>query len=395
MNVAIVTDIYYPHINGVSSFVQRMAALLVKRGHRVLLIAPSTGIVSEYSVQDGVEIFGIRSVPIFLYPRYRWSVLAPERSIDRILRTRLPDVIHVQTHFALARAAIRVGRKLNVPVVGTNHSMPENVTHYLHLPGALEAIARNLFWRYFLRACEEIDVVTVPSHTALAQIRKAGFSGEGKVISNGVDLKLFNPKLKEEPFAGHSLPKGPKLLYVGRLDREKNVAFAILAFAKVAAGTHGYFVIAGSGAEESKLRHLARKLGVGDRIIFTGFVPACNLPALYATTDVFLMPSSAELQSIATMEAMASGLPIIASAAMALPELVRDGVNGMLFQPSDQTDLIRCMEATLSDTVLCKRMGQASLREIQRHNINWSVSSFESLYATLCKGDLREGALNR
>jgi glycosyltransferase involved in cell wall biosynthesis len=312
--------------------------------------------------------------------------------MERILRKQLPDVLHLQTHFALARAALRAGRKLNIPVVGTNHFMPENVTPYLHLPASLEAIVQNWFWRYFLRTYEELDEVTVPSHTALVRIRKAGFSGQGKVISNGVDLKQFSPERKNDLFAQHLLPRGPKLLYVGRLDREKNVAFAIRAFAKVAKDIDGYFIIAGSGSEENKLRYLASKLGVGGRIIFTGFVPACNLPALYGAVDVFVMPGTAELQSIATMEAMATGLPIIAAAAMALPELVHDGVNGLLFQPCDQTSLVRCIEATLSSAALRERLGQASLREIQKHEINYSASSFETLYATFSSTTVRQVA---
>jgi len=270
--------------------------------------------------------------------------------------------------------------------------LPENVTPYLHLPAPLEAIVKNWCWRYFLRTYEELDVVTVPSHTALVRIRKAGFSGEGIVISNGIDLKQFSPVCEDDLFARHLLPKGPKMLYVGRLDREKNVAFAIRAFAKVAENINGYFVIAGSGSEENKLRYLARELGVEGRIVFTGFVPACNLPALYRAVDVFVMPGTAELQSIATMEAMATGLPIIAADAMALPELVRDGVNGLLFQPFDQTSLVHCMEATLSNAALRGRLGQASLREIQKHDINYSVSSLETLYGTFSSNSIREVA---
>jgi glycosyltransferase involved in cell wall biosynthesis len=226
------------------------------------------------------------------------------------------------------------------------------------------------------------------------QIRKAGFSGEGNVISNGVDLKQFSPERKDDMFAGHLLPRGPKILFVGRLDREKNVAFAIRAFAKLPDGIDGCFVIAGSGSEENKLRYLARELGVGGRIVFTGFVPDCDLPALYREADVFVMPGTAELQSIATLEAMATGLPIIAADSMALPELVRDGVNGLLFQPSDQTSLARCMEAALSNAALRGRLGQASLREIQKHDISYSVSNLETLYAKFSSNYIRQVVAN-
>ena len=167
---------------------------------------------------------------------------------------------------------------------------------------------------------------------------------------------------------------------MGRLDKEKNITFAITAFAKAVKEVDGYFVIAGSGSEGHKLKRVAKKLGIAGRVVFTGFVQECDLPALYGAVDAFIMPGTAELQSIATMEAMATGLPVIAAAAMALPELVHDGVNGFLFRPGDMAHLSSCMSTVLSDAALCRRMGQASLREVHKHDISFTISSFEALY---------------
>ena len=383
MKVAIATDIYYPNINGISVFAQRLAIQLGKRCHDVLLIAPSLTTQNQYMVRDEVRLLGVRSLPIPLYRGYRWPGLAPGEPVERAIGQFRPDIIHLQTHFALGRAALRAGRKFGIPVMGTNHFMPENLTHHLHLPGPFEALVKKWCWRYFLRVYEDLDLLTAPTPTALDLVRKVGFPGDGRTVSNGVDLKVFNPNNKSSPHVALSLPQGPKLLYVGRLDKEKNVASAIKAFAEAAKEVDGYFVIVGSGPEANKLEQVAEKLGIARRVIFAGFVADRDLPSFYSSVDAFIMPGTAELQSIATMEAMASGLPIIALAAAALPELVKDGVNGFLLQPDDEVRLASCIATLLSDVALCRMMGRASLREIQKHNIQRTVSSFEALYAAL------------
>ena len=129
------------------------------------------------------------------------------------------------------------------------------------------------------------------------------------------------------------------------------------------------------------LQHLADSLGIGDRVTFRGYVTEAELRAEYTAATVFAMPSIAELQSIATMEAMASGLPIVAANAMALPHLVADGQNGFLFEPSNPTDLAEKLRTVLEMAPAeLTAMKQESLNRIVAHDIQRTISTFESLY---------------
>src|SRR5205085_10531592 len=141
----------------------------------------------------------------------------------------------------------------------------------------------------------ELDLVTAPTPTALALIRKVGCSGEALAVSNGVDLEVFNHNNRSSPLAKLSLPQGPKLLFVGRLDKEKNVAFAIRGFAEATKEVDASFLVVGSGPEADTLKQIANKLGIARRVVFTGFVADRDLPALYSAADVVIMLGTAEL----------------------------------------------------------------------------------------------------
>lgn len=389
MRIAIVTDNSYPNVNGIAYSTERLARQLKHRRHHVLLIAPSSVMRNEWSEREGVKVLGVRSLPTPLYEGLRWSILGCRRPVQQALRDFQPDLIHLQTHFALGHAALHASRALGVPVMATNHFTAETLVHHLQVPAPLRQIVTEWSWRYLLRTYKRLDLVTAPTATALSMLQRVGFSGCGQVVSNGVDLGVFSPQNVGAPLRGYLLPRGPKLLFVGRLDNEKNIAFAIRAFAHAVRDTDGYFIVAGSGSERHNLEAIARNLGIVERVIFTGFVRDRDLPALYGAVDGFVMPGLGELQSIATMEAMATGLPIIAVESAALPELVRNGVNGFLVQPGDTARLASCMVNVLSDRVLSKKMGQASLRDIRNHDINVTVSAFEELYARLALGAVR------
>src|SRR5258708_197899 len=130
MKIAIVTDTYHPNVSGVAYFTSRLIERLIKRGHDLLLITPSSSTSTELQVGEKIETFGVGSVPVVLYRGLRWAIIRPSRSVEYALSRFGPHVIHVQTHFALGGAAIRAGRQLGIPVLGTNHFMPENLVHH-------------------------------------------------------------------------------------------------------------------------------------------------------------------------------------------------------------------------------------------------------------------------
>ena len=223
--------------------------------------------------------------------------------------------------------------------------------------------------------------ITTPTQTAANLLKRTGFSKEVYPVSCGIDLVRFNPKTKNYTLKKkYNLPDLPILLFVGRVDKEKNVDMVLKAIAKIPKDIKFHFAVAGNGAEKKKLEKLTQKLGLEKQVTFLGFVPDEDLPALYATSDCFVNAGIAELQCIAMMEAMASKLPVLGVNAMALPELCHDNENGYLFEENDIEGLAKLIAQMMSDEELRKKMGEKSLEIIQAHEINKTMERFEFLY---------------
>jgi len=384
MKILIVTPTYYPDVNGAAYFAQRLAQYLRKREHGVLVIAPSRSMRHETYESDGVSVFGIRSFPVFINNfRIAQSFFVKELLCEKI-KDFSPDVIHLQSHFLFNKTAMNIAKELKIPLIGTNHFMPENLIHYLPLPKKAKKYIRKLAWNQFLDIFKKLDIVTTPTQTGSKMLKEIGFSKEVHSLSNGIDLNIFNPKndgqyLRQK----YHLPENPLILYLGRLDREKNINLLIEAFAQALKKIDAHFVIAGIGAEEKNLKKTAERLNIANSVTFTGFVSNEDKPNLYTLADCFVIAGIAELQSIATMEAMASGLPIIAVNAMALPHLVKHGKNGFLFKLEDVPSVAKYIIQILSNRALRDKMSQKSLEMIKEHDINASIFEFESLYQSL------------
>ena len=206
--------------------------------------------------------------------------------------------------------------------------------------GAAGALFDVGFYGYLTAFANRCDRVTAPTATALLLLRDHGLRAPSQVVSNGVDLDVYSPGAGDESLRSrYALPAGrPLILSVGRLSPEKRVEVLIEALAaQDVADT--VLALAGSGPDEGRLRDLAARRGVAERVRFLGFIPGTDLPGLYRLADVFAIASEAELQSLVTMEAMASGLPVVAVNAGALGELVHAGENGFLARPGRAADV--------------------------------------------------------
>ncbi|MBI5412698.1 glycosyltransferase [Candidatus Peregrinibacteria bacterium] len=385
MKVLLVNDTFPPDINGSAYFTHRLATSLMTRGHKVLAIAPSRTFHDEPSVRNGVSVFGVWSFPIIHYTNFRVPFpIFIKDALRKVIQEFAPDIVHLQGHSILGRTVMTIARELHVGVMGTNHFMPENLVHYLHLPTTFEDKIKKWAWSDCRRIFEKLDCVTTPTQTAADLMKKFGFSKPILALSNGIDLQRFHPGNDGEFLKKrYALTDKPTLLYVGRLDKEKNVDLILRALAKIAPETAPHFLIAGKGFEEKNLKKLAHELGLENRVTFAGFVPDEDLPFLYRISHAFIIAGTAELQSLVTMEAMATGLPIIGVNATALPELIHDGKNGYLFAPGDIEGLISCIQRLFKVSNPRQQMGAESLKLIQAHDINKIMATFESLYTSL------------
>ena len=371
--IVIGADTYPPDVNGAANFAHRLAVGLAGRGHDVHVICPAAqGPVPGY---DGPTVHRVPSYGTPFHPSFRVSVPwrirgAAVRLLDRIA----PDVVHVQSHFGVGRTLSGLARRKGVPVVATNHFMPENLVGYAPLPGRLAAALSRLAWRDCVRIFGRAQIVTAPTPRAVGLLREHGLDGTILPVSCGLDLRRF-----AQPPAERT-GDGLRVLFVGRLDAEKNIDVLLRALALQPKEPAVTVEIVGDGSRRGELEELARAIGVADRVVFHGYVDEQELLEAYARCDVFCMPGTAELQSIATLEAMAAGKPVVAADAVALPHLVHPGVNGQLFPPGDVAALAAALGSVLGDAATRARMGAASREIVARHDIADTLDTFENLY---------------
>jgi 1,2-diacylglycerol 3-alpha-glucosyltransferase len=382
MRILFVSDSYYPHVNGVYYFVCRMGPLLQEKGHQVAVIAPSVSLFSDKKKIDGLDVYGMASYSLFLYPSIRLPVPFGLKSrLRKIIHDFKPDVIHIQDHFFISKPVVELNRDLKIPLIATNHVMTENITLYLK-GKRLKRIIGNYLWTRFSDVYNQANLVTTPSVTGLSIIRpKLDPQVEAVAISSGIDLERFNPNgdtrsIREK----YSIPDKPLLLCVGRLDPEKRIGEILHAVALAVKKVDFCLVIVGKGTIGKKLEQLADELGISGNVIFTGFVPDEDLPYFYKLGRCFIIASTAELLSLVTLQAMASGMPVIAVNAGALVELVTNGVNGYLYEAGDIAAMVKCIENIIIQDDLYRGMSKKSLEFVQRHDLLKTVESFEKLY---------------
>jgi 1,2-diacylglycerol 3-alpha-glucosyltransferase len=385
MRILLATDTYCPDVNGAAYFTYRLATMLSHRGHNVFVMCPSRSFRNTVSNDNAVTVYGIRSIPIPIYRNFRISPLFIPRTVTKAVKEISPDIVHIQNHFLIGKEVVSAAKRLGIPAIGTNHFMPENLVHYLHLPGIAERWVQKLAWRQFVRVFEQLDSVTTPTKTAAALLEKAALNKDVMPVSCGIDLERFKPTndgtyLKRR----FAIPTDkPVLLYVGRLDKEKKIDVVLRALPDISRVTGVHLVLAGLGKEKQNLEALAEKLGIQKAVTFTGFVPDEDLQNIYRVADLFVTAGIAELQSIVTMEAMASGLPVVAVNAMALPELVHNGENGYLFSDGDSEMLAERVIAILANQALRARMSEKSLEIIKDHDINKTIEKYEAIYSDI------------
>lgn len=391
MKILIAADLHWPTINGVATFSRNLAQGLAAHGHEVLVIAPSqrrSGLAEEE--QDGnYMIKRTISMPFPFYQNFRISV-TPRREVKRIIEEFEPDVIHIQMLLGIGQAAMRYGKRYNIPVVSTNHAIPENLMDNIRLLAPISKPINYLITEYGARFHSKADHVTMPTQAAIDML----VSGRDdlpaipiEAVSNGIDLSRFTPsKPSAAIYEKFKIPKDRLVIsYIGRLDSEKHVSVLIDAFNYVQASTKQpvHLLVVGFGTDGDRLENLVYQLDLHDKVTFTGRVTDDEIVQLHKVGDVFCMPSPAELQCIAAMEAMASGKPVVAVDAGALRELCQDGRNGFLCAKDDVDGIAESLLTIISDDKLRAKFGTESLAIAATHDIEYTLNRFEEIYADL------------
>lgn len=379
LRILVAADTYPPHVNGAAAFGSHLVAAMAERGHDVHVLAarPERGPV-RVEVTDQGRIYRLRSRAAPTHEYFRiclsWEI---RRDIRRIFDEVRPDVVHAQSHYMLGRAAIDEASRRGIRVVATNHFMPENLEPFLPFPQWFRDIIARNSWKDMGKVLGAADVVTTPTPLAAQAMREHAFLHEVIPLSNGVDAAHY------ELAPGESVPvaEHPVVLFVGRLAKEKNIDVLLTALARTDPALNVHAEIVGGGEMLATLRALAVRLGVEHRVRFLGVVDDEQLRQAYLRATIFCQPGTAELQSLASLEAMSAGKPVVLANAMALPHLVEDGINGYLFTPNDPADLAAKLNNILvQNPDRLQDMGIASHTKATDHSLKATMDAFENLY---------------
>jgi glycosyltransferase involved in cell wall biosynthesis len=378
LRILIGADTFAPDVNGSATFTRALAAGLAGRGHEVHVMVPAHGPVGTFTEEHAGENLIVHRIYSWRWYPHPWlRFMLPWRvkaNAEKITRAVKPDAIHFQSHIVAGRGLVTSAVKHAIRLVGTNHTMPENIVQHVRiLPHFMLDWLVRVQWKSARYWFEKADVVTAPTRRAADFFEKATGIPNVHAISCGIDSSLYTADFT---------PRSSNIVtFLGRLDEEKHVDELLTAFSKLDPALEATLQIVGDGEARRYLEGKARSLGIWDRTTFYGKVSYDELRAALTRTTVFGMPSRAELQSIATMEALASGLPVVAANAMALPHLVHSGVNGYLYEPGD----VDAMAGYLTQVLTApqeelNRLKEGSLEMIKPHDIQRTLDTFEAIY---------------
>ena len=379
LTIVIGADTFAPELNGSATFSASLAGGMAKRGHDVHVVAPAAskhehGVFPEEHGGAIVTVHRLKSWRYRPHPWYRfalpWRIQANSRHIIRDVK---PDVVHFQSNIVVGRGLSAQALKSDIRLIATNHVIPDNLLEFSLMPHFVRsAIIRWLWWdagRIYGRA----EAMTSPTRRAADYLQDHTKLRGVLAISCGLDASVYTPDFTPD--------KENLIVFVGRVTSEKRIDELVDAFALLDPALNARLEIVGGGELEGELKAQAEALGILDRVTFDSYVSTEFLRNALTRAKVFAMPSTAELQSIATMEALASALPVVAANALALPHLVHDGENGYLFEPGD----IEEFAARLTDVLtLPEEKLQAfkheSMKIVEAHDINKTLTTFEELY---------------
>jgi 1,2-diacylglycerol 3-alpha-glucosyltransferase len=332
MKIAIYSDTYPPQINGVSIFAELSSRALTKRGHEVKVFSPAS----------------LPSMPFWGYPGERMVIPLGFSLLN--VHKFMPDIIHTHTPFGVGWEAIYAATILGVPVVGTHHTFYDHYLKHVHLENEL---SKKMSWIYTVTYYNRCDAVTTPSKSLGKTLADNGLKRPMYVVPNCIDTDLFVPSEKKK--------KGNRFIYMGRLGYEKSIDVAINAFAILKKDLDAArFSIVGDGPERKDLEDLVSRLGLGDSVTFCGVKRGADLAEALREADIFLTASASENMPLSVLEAMASGLPVVGARSLGIPEIVRDGGNGLLFEPGNASDMAEKMRTLLGDAGMKEKFSEAS-----------------------------------
>jgi glycosyltransferase involved in cell wall biosynthesis len=373
MRVALFTETFLPKVDGIVTRLCQTIHHLQQTGHDVLVVAPEGGI-TEYK---GAQVFGVSGVPLPMYPELKLAF--PRPAIGEVLSKFQADVIHIVNPAVLGMAGLFYSKRWNIPLVASYHThLPQYLKYYglSMLEGVLWELIKATHNQAHLNLC-----------TSSAMVAELGNHGIERLAlwQRGVDIDQFNPQhanpmVRAQLTQGH--PESPLLLYVGRLSAEKEIeaikpvleAIPKARLALVGDGPH----------RESLEQHFA-----GTPTYFAGYRQGADLAAAFASADAFLFPSRTETLGLVLLEAMAGGCPVVAAGTGGITDIVQDGVNGYLFDPTDPQGAIAATQRLLNQPEERETVRRQARAEAERWGWEAATAQLEQYYSEILTQTMR------
>ena len=388
LNIAIVCDAVTDCVAGSFISTLRFSERLEKKGHKIVFIAARSPKNPDHNYHGTIKAYRF---PAFLLPKSEGQMriaMVRTKTIKKILEDEQIDIVHTMIPTFAGIASTRAARELDIPIVNHSHTQPENL--FMHMPpGPWVDFLNRKFYQYMSWYYSQGDALIYPTQFSQDLLTGIHTGVKKHVISNGVESLRFAPVDTGAFFERFDIPKDrTHVLYAGRLHPEKSLETLIAAIPHIMKETpRAYFVLAGFGHLEESLKQQAAKLDIEAHVKFLGRVTDEEMVMAQHASDIFVLPSLAELEGMVVLEAIASGKPIvIANSKESASTYFVDG-NGFLFEPKNAEDLAAQVVKLANNPELRKAMSEKSLEISRNYDIDESVRQLEEIYYSLVKNE--------
>jgi len=374
MRIGFITECYQPVINGVVFSVLNFKKALEKMGHEVFVFAPAT----DYKNGE-TGIVRCRAISHPAYPGY--GLTLPLSKEQREVASTL-DLIHVQHPFIMGRYALTLSRKYRKPLVFTNHTQYGQYSHYIPFLGVM---FRGTIENYVVSFINQCDLVVAPSVGINRYLEAKEIARPIKIVPNGIDITKFTDRRLDRLETIKQLGLDPDtriILYSGRIALEKNLDFLLDSFKTLLDKTLAQkvkLVIAGNGPQEDNFRRMIAERDLNKDIIILGAQPYDKMPEIYRAADVFATASKTEVHPLTIIEALASGLPVVAVKAMGTGDIVTHNEDGLMVEEKND-DFAMAIDRLLNDAALRDRMSKNGRINAARFGIENSATKLLGAY---------------
>jgi 1,2-diacylglycerol 3-alpha-glucosyltransferase len=369
LKIALVTDTYFPRINGVSTSTQIFAEEFSKLGHQVDIYAPE--FPNSIDDSDHFQVYRFPSLYLFFDPEDRLGLPFRDQKLVQHFLDQKYDIVHTQTPFTIGGPAVKWARKSGAKVVHTYHTLfAAYVEHYLwFLPKSLTVwYAKTPSRRY----CDSCDLIITPSTEMRDVLSGYDVKKPIEVIPTGIRLERFKGKdpQRYRRIKGYK-PEDKVVLFMGRVAEEKNIDFLIRVVHRLKPQIPNLqFLVAGEGAAKKHLEKMAEGRGMSDYVHFAGYLSKEDWRDCYAGSDLFVFASVTETQGLVVTEAMAAETPVVAVGEMGIKDVMASGKGGLVTR-LDEDEFCEAVKKMLTDKALYAQKRSETLAEAEK----WSSTS--------------------